>query len=205
MLRGRHLSKRRLYLVQTNGRYGENCYLPLSAGLLWAYARKFPEISDVYEACDFLYVKEPIADAVNRLQEPDLLAVSCYIWNWEWTKAFVRAVKERWPSVVVLAGGVHIYDESTRTLDENPDFDFAIYGEGEGAFAAFLREHAKSEPDYSVCGSLIWRTGNSTRVNKRIAFTDLKEIPSPYLDGVFDGIWSRERRWQPLFETNRGC
>ena len=199
------MSKRRLYLCQANGRFGINVYVPLSAGLLWAYARQFPEIESAYEACDFLYAKEPIPDAVSRLHEPDLLAVSDYIWSAAWNRAFVRAVKERWPKCVVIVGGVNVWDESPRTLAENQDFDFAIYGEGEGAFADFLRQYASSEPDYSAVGSLVWRNGEQITVNERRAFVDLKTIPSPYLDGVFNGIWQKETRWQALQETHRGC
>ena len=220
---------KRLYLVQVNNRFGENCYVPLSVGLCWSYAKTFPEIASSYEMCGFLYLKEPISDAVAKLGNPDIIGVALYIWNEQWSKAFIRAVKEKWPSCTVLVGGVSVWDESPRTLADNPNYDFAIYGEGEGAFADFLREHAKEKPDYSKCGSLIWRDyGGSSEplralasglkddrvasippchivVNKRRPFTDLKEIPSPYLDGSFDSILGREGRIQALLETHRGC
>ena len=197
--------KKRLYLVQVNQRYGENVYVPYSVGCLWAYARTNPAIADAYEMCGFLYVKEPIEQAVARLQDPDLIGVSHYIWNAEWNKAFVAAVKARWPRCVVVVGGVHVWDENTKTLDENPDFDFAVYGEGEGAFAAFLIEHTKAEPDYATCDSLVWRTHDKTIANKRAAFTKLDALPSPYLSGVFDPILAQEKRWQVLQESHRGC
>lgn len=198
--------KQRLYLVGVNQRYGENVYIPYSVGLLYAYARTFPEIVNAYDMCGFLYLKEPIEEAVARIIEPDIIGISAYIWNFEWNKAFARAVKERWPDCTILVGGVQVPDESTRILDENAQFDFAIYGEGEGAFADFLREHTQETQDYSRLGSLIYRSiGGDVRVTARRPFVPLEELRSPYLEGAFDDIWPLEPRWQILHETNRGC
>lgn len=195
----------RLYMVQVNGRYGENVYLPYSAGLLWAYAKRDHRVSEAYDFCGFLYLKEKIEDAVSKLDSPDLVGISCYIWNWEWSKSFAKAVKDRWPKCKVLVGGVQIQDESTKSLDEYEHFDFAIYGEGEGAFTDFLIEHSKSVPEYERCESLVWRGPHGVVVNRRKAFADINNLRSPYLDGVFDSILDSEPRWQVLQETNRGC
>ena len=196
---------KRLYLVQCNNRFGDNVYPPYSVGLLYSYAKTFPEIASAYEMCGFLYLKEPIRDAVARLHEPDLVAVALYIWSERWSREFILAVKRKWPACKVLVGGVSVWDESPRTLAENPEYDFAIYGEGEGAFVDFFREHVKDVPDYASCGSLVWRDEEGIKINKRIAFTDLKLLPSPYLDGSFDSILGKEGRIQALFETHRGC
>lgn len=197
------MPKKRLYLSHVNNRYGENVYIPLSVGVLWAFARTFPEITNAYEFIDFLYLKEPIEQAVARLEDPDIIGIAHYIWNSEWNKAFAKAIKEKYPNCIVLVGGVHVPDESPAILDENSYFDFAIYGEGEGAFTDFLREHLIK--NYANVDSLIWRDDESVRVNKRREFVDLDKLRSPYLDGVFDNLWEREPRWQVLQETARGC
>lgn len=198
--------KKRLYMVHAQGRYGSNTYIPLTSGVLWAYARTFPEIDAAYEMVDFLYLKEAIDVAVARLDAPDLIGLSHYLWNAEWNKAFAQAVKAKFPNCVIIVGGVQVPDESPRILEEHPYFDFAIYGEGEGAFADFLRAHLGSDiTTYVGVGSLIYRTHNSLVVNSRHAFVDLAELRSPYLDGVFDKLWEREPRWQILIEYDRGC
>lgn len=208
--------KRRLYFAAVNNRYGDNVFLPYAAGLMWAYAKQFPEIANAYEMCGMLYLKEPIAQAVARLDEPDVLALSSYIWNHEWNKAFARAVKERWPGCTILVGGVQVPENSPRILEECEAFDFAIYGEGEGAFADFLREHAKyfAVRDFSTIGSLVYRdirVSDSIRVftlvNPRRDETPIDTIPSPYLEGLFDEIIASrpDLRFQALQETNRGC
>lgn len=205
------MAKKRLYLVQVNGRYGDQAPLPYSVGLLWAYARTFPAVTDAYEFCGFLYLKEPWEKAAAKLDAPDLVAFSSYIWNWQWNKGMAQWIKKRWPNCVTLTGGVHVWDESQKTLEENPEFDFAIYGEGEGAFVDFLIEHAKAKPNYAKCGSLVWWDYEACpgegvlKDNPRRSFVDLEELRSPYLDGVFDDILPLEKKWVGCQETNRGC
>lgn len=75
--------EQRLYLCHGQSRYGENCYIPLSVGVIYAYARTFPEIANAYNFCGFLYLKESIDRAVARLDAPDILGIAHYIWNAE--------------------------------------------------------------------------------------------------------------------------
>lgn len=203
--------KRRLYIAAVNNRYGNNVFLPYAAGLMWAYARQFPEIAAAYELGGMLYLKEPIDRAVERLDAPDVLALSSYIWNHEWNKAFARAVKVRWPKCVILVGGVQVPDNSADAIWECEAFDFAIYGEGEGAFADFLRVHAGGQ-EYATVGSLVIAlevgvTPRPTFVNSRRAEVPIETIPSPYLEGLFDDIVAArpDLHFQALQETNRGC
>jgi radical SAM superfamily enzyme YgiQ (UPF0313 family) len=202
--------KKRVYFSCVANRYGDNVFLPYAAGLMWAYARQFPEIENAYELAGMLYLKEPIDKAVARLEDPDLVALSCYVWNWRWHQEFAKAVKARWPRCTVLVGGVQVPDENARILFDNPQFDFAIYGEGEGAFADFLREHT-GDQQYAQVGSLMRavNVGLSPRpafVNPRREAVRLDQIRSPYIDGVFDELVADRRwRWQALQETNRGC
>lgn len=185
-------------------------FVPLVAGLLWGYARKFPEIAEAYELCGMLYIKEPIEDALARIENPDLIAFSSYVWNHQWNKELARAIKKKWPNCTTIAGGVQIPEANPRALTENPEFDYCIWGEGEGAFADFLREHASIEPDYKKVGSLTWRAPKLVDecivINPRRAEIPLEDIPSPYLDGLFDDLMKDSRwSWNFLAESNRGC
>jgi len=197
------MSKRSLALVGVNGFYGENVYLPLAIGVLWATARHYPEITDEWSEPVFLYKKESIAKALAKLADPfpDLVAFSSYIWNWEWNCALARAIKEKSPATVTLFGGVHVPDHpSERFWTEHPEIDFLIHGEGEMSFTEFLKECAGSR-DWSKVAGLSSRDGSSTE--RKLAPLDI--LRSPYLDGTFDRLLPLERRWQVLHETNRGC
>jgi len=194
--------KRQLALVSVNNSYGENVYLPLTSGVLWAYARTDRCVTDEWNTPTFLYKKEPIDSAILKLGDPlpDVVGFSCYIWNWEWNRALARAVKQKKPKTYVIFGGVHVPDEpSDDWFLDHPEVDFLIHGEGEASFAAFLKEFA-NDRDWSRVPGLSIRGLRTTR-----KFPPLDDLRSPYLDGIFDHILFREKRWQVLHETNRGC
>ncbi len=193
---------RKLALVQVNNAYGENVYLPLSVGCLWAYARRQDWERGVWDEPTFLYKKEPIDRALSRLGDPlpELVCFSVYIWNAEWSYALARAVKELSPLTTVVYGGVHVPDHpAPEWWDNHPECNYLIHGEGEHAFAGFLREYANGRA-YEKVPCLSHRDFRTER-----KFGPLEELVSPYLDGVFDPLLPLERRWQVLQETNRGC
>ena len=43
--------------------------------------------------------RENVDSLVDRLEDPDVIAFSCYMWNWEWSKAVAQRVKERYLNV----------------------------------------------------------------------------------------------------------
>ena len=194
--------RRRLALVSVNTYYGENVYLPLPSGLLWARACIDPCITDDWDQPIFLYKKEPIEDAILNLGDPlpDLVAFSSYIWNWEWNRALAKAVKLKSPGTRIVLGGVHVPDEpDDEWFFEHQEVDFLIHGEGEASFTAFLKEFANGRNWARVSGL----SAPGFRTKRRFHLLD--DLRSPYLDGVFDEILPREKRWQVLQETNRGC
>lgn len=204
--------KARVYLASVNNRFGPNIHLPYSVGLLWAYARMYLDIPERYELVDFLYHKEPIADALARLDNPQVLGLSSYIWNHRWNLELANAVKKRWPFCVVIIGGPHI--PNTLPADwflKHGYIDFAVHGEGESPFALLLERlkvgtkgwvfnHQPLIPGMSfpISDGRIQTCPTATPPNPA-------DIPSPYLTGVFDHLMARETGWQAPQETHRGC
>ena len=194
--------KNRLALVSVNNYYGENIYLPLTSGVLWAYARVDPSVTDDWSKPIFLYKKEPINEAIIRLGDPlpELVAFSSYIWNWEWNRALAKAVKQKSPTTRVVLGGVHVPDEPDDDwFSEYPEVDFVLHGEGECSFTCFLKEYTHDRDWTKVPGL----SAMDIRTKRRL--DPLDNLRSPYLDGVFNEILPLEKRWQVLQETNRGC
>lgn len=192
---------RRVYLAQVNSRFGDNVHFPYSVGLLWSYF-KLSGSAEEYELGGFLYHKDPIDEAVERLDAPDVLALSCYIWNFEWNKAFAKAVHEKWPDCVIVAGGPHIPDSPT--VKDFHDFDFLIHGEGESPFRKLLEDGL--DPTWVPGLSYVFHPDLDTVVtNPKGALPAPDDIPSPYLTGVFDDLLPKEQGWQAPQETHRGC
>lgn len=192
-----------LYLFQFSFRYGDEIYLPYSAGILWAYARTFPEIAEHFDNKGFVFVREAPDLIASRLDAPDVAAFSTYVWNWEISVAVARRIKARFPGCLIVFGGPQVPapDRLGAFFDRHPYIDIAVHGEGEVTFADILRQRTASG-NYRTVPGLSYR-GATTPPRPRTR--DLDAIPSPYLSGVFDSLFELPFKYQTVWETNRGC
>lgn len=195
-----------VYLVQVSTVYGEgekkNAYLPYAAGCIAAYAWSDERIKAEYRLGKFVYTRENIEKAVDSLDEPYLVGLSCYIWNIEYNIAFSKALKNKYPNCITVFGGHHIGPDS-RQLDEIPTADILIHGGGEEAFREILlalSENRELDGIFNI--SFRGKNGYVTTEKKNPEATD---YPSPYLTGIFDSILDDGISFSALLETNRGC
>ncbi len=104
--------KLNVWLAQINFQYGEaSLFLPYSVGCLEAYARAQGEINEAFEFKGYVYRREPITDVIARIEQSggvDVLGISCYIWNWEYSRALAGAVRARFPGVLIVIGGPQV-------------------------------------------------------------------------------------------------
>lgn len=209
--------KRNIYLCQVNNRFGNSCFLPYSAGMLQAYAQSIPEIREVYDFKGFIFLRESIKDVLARLENPEVFAASCYIWNFQYTKALAKAVKEAYPDCLIVLGGPHVPVRSEGFFQENPWADVLIHYEGEVTFAEVLKENLKFDPEFEKVPGITFRCGDyvkrenglwewrATKTPPRERINDLDRLPSPYLTGVFDDLMHLSYDFHATQETHRGC
>lgn len=204
--------KRSVYLSQISTQYGDSLFLPYSAGLLQAYAQSIPAIRDAYAFKGFLVGRSHIPMVVSRLETPAVLGLSCYVWNWEYSKALAQAVKAAYPDCLIVLGGPQVPNTSEGFFVEHPYIDLLVHGEGEVTFAEILQERLNYHPAYDLILGLsqrvfyqemnaYWTHKTSTRERLK----DLSQLPSPYLTGVFDELVKYKYDWVGSWETNRGC
>ena len=200
--------KIKIGLVQINNSFSMQHYLPYSVGILQAYAQRHLARPADVEFLPAIFSRVPVAEAVGRLRDADVVAFSCYAWNVRLSLAMARALKQARPNVVTVFGGPQIPDRDTEAfLRANSCIDLACHGEGERVLTAIL-EHVEGRDWRNVPSlSFLDERGRfvQTPVAERIA--DFAEVPSPYLEGVFDGLMAAhpEVQWVGLWETNRGC
>ncbi len=68
-----------------------------------------------------------------------------------------RKIKERYPHVKIIVGGIFYASASEFTMKENPHLDFCIAGEAELTLSELLKELAKSKPDIAGVKGICWR------------------------------------------------
>lgn len=132
-------------------------------------------------------------------KDSKLYCFSCYIWNIERTLYLAQTLKQAKPNVKILLGGPEVSHEGEEFLFEHPFVDFVIQGEGEGPFAAFLKQYFATVPDYNGIWGLMYRAGAIVRRNKPCPPLKFESVPNPY-----DLLPADEDRIL-YYESSRGC
>lgn len=196
--------KKRIYFIQTGFSFGGNSlYLPYASGCLIAYARQFDDINAEYEFEDIIFRRGRIADVLDSIKDPYMAAFSVSVWNSEYCFALARAVKERYPDVLIVFGG-HSVAEEAGYLTGHPYIDVLMFGEGERNFTALLRAHGSA----AALSDAAYRGADGMPVfTPRTPNADIEDYPSPYLTGVFDSLIENnpDVDFLSVLETNRGC
>jgi radical SAM superfamily enzyme YgiQ (UPF0313 family) len=182
-------------------------YLPYSPAVLWAYVAQFENITDEYELGEFIWRRDLIEEAVERLKDHAIVGFSTYIWNRSYNTVLARELKKVNPDVLILAGGPEYPIEKPHFFKTYPFIDICAKLEGEKSFKMIL-EHFLTDKDYkSIPGLLINDNGKTIDTGDAVRIDDLDTIPSPYLTDVFKSLMEKhpEIRWNATLETNRGC
>jgi putative methyltransferase len=201
--------------------------IPYTWGLLRAYAEQESAIKDEYEFVDPFYygVMMSAESILNRIKidEPFILACSCFIWNFNLHMKICRIVKERFPKCVTLIGGPYIPHKYLNEgfFEKHPYIDLVGHGNGEIIFRDILLELLKDKPELDNVknisindkGHALYTGKPTVKLHKTL---NKENFPSPYLNGYFDDIVYRMKMniseskkirgmITGLIETQRGC
>lgn len=78
-------------------------------------------------------------------KKPDLLFLSCYIWNRCEVLALAENIHKVLPETVIWAGGPEVSYDAQEFLQENPAFSGVMIGEGEQTFSKVLAYYVDGE------------------------------------------------------------
>lgn len=182
-------------------------FVPYAFGLLKSYAEQDPMIAAAYRWHAPLTDPEPVDSVAARIVNPDLLCLSCYVWNHHQQMEIARRVKVRYPDCLVICGGPHVPDQPADFFSNFPQADILVHGEGEIPLACLLRELLEEKPDlerlqgisFNRAGHLV-TTASGSRLGKDLP------VPSPYLNGnLAEFLGEKNGSRIALWETNRGC
>lgn len=147
-------------------------------------------------------VKEKDFNARISEIRPDIIGFSVMSTEHSWLAGKVKSLKEKFPSIPVIVGGVHavIYPEAVASI---PGVDYVCYGEGELTLKQiFAHMHSKG-PIEEVGGIFFKKDGNvhQTELNNLIAIDTFGEDRSAYYSEY------RTLKDTPMknFSSSRGC
>lgn len=129
----------------------------------------------------------------------DVIGFSCYIWNLEETLAVIRWLHPVCQEQRFVLGGPEVSFETTKLMQDNPEVDVVVRGEGEQTFLELLRVWKNGSNLRGIAG-ITWREEGALVVNTdRMLPKDLKYLPDAYtVDEAFAGRLV-------YVETSRGC
>ena len=194
-------------LVQINNSFSGQNYLPYSIACLQTYARKNLADPNRYCFLPMIYKRMAVFDVVERLQDATIIGFSAYVWNAQISLEAARRLKRHSPDTLIIFGGPHVPDQAEDFLRENDFIDIVVHNEGERTFVEILNLFPSR--DWSTVKGVSYITADGSFVTTPHVerMSDLQELPSPFLTGVFDELIrdNPKEEWIGLWETNRGC
>lgn len=130
--------------------------------------------------------------------EPEFVGFTVYSADYPAARIVSAHLKKKKPSVKIVVGGPHITVGKMIPIEETPDFDYGVVGEGE----YIMKDLVSGKPLPEIPG-LIWRSSGKVMLNPVVpSIGNLDEIPFP--DRV--NFYPEGRHYNSHFVlTSRGC
>ena len=159
------------------------------------------------EYADHIVLKEytinQLKDDIMRdiyLEHPDVVCVSCYIWNLSFVKELMADLIKILPGADFWAGGPEVSYDAEKFLTENSEFKGVMVGEGEETFKELAGHYVEKNPqDLKNMTGICYRDGDQIIHNGWRQIMDLSRIPFIYKD------LSDFKNRIIYYESSRGC
>lgn len=134
-----------------------------------------------------------LADIYKR--KPDVIGISCYIWNIGMVWELVTELSKLMPKVPIWLGGPEVSFDAEKLLVAHPEVTGVMVGEGEETFRELLSYYVKKTGALEEIKGLCLRSGYTTARE----LTDISTLPFLYED-----LSAFENRII-YYESSRGC
>jgi anaerobic magnesium-protoporphyrin IX monomethyl ester cyclase len=137
---------------------------------------------------------------------------SMFTHEWTYIRDCITKLKNKFPSIPIIAGGEHITALSEYSLRDCISLDYAALGEGEETIVEFCKQIEKGKSPNQVDGICFLKDGQFVKNSPRKRIKNVNEIPwpdwevfniAPYLDNSISFGASFGRNI-PIMAT-RGC
>lgn len=134
------------------------------------------------------------------LEHPDVVCVSCYIWNLSFVKELMADLIKILPGADFWVGGPEVSYDAEKFLTENSEFKGVMVGEGEETFKELAGYYVEKNPqDLKNMTGICYRDGDQIIHNGWRQIMDLSSIPFIYKD------LSEFKNRIIYYESSRGC
>lgn len=162
------------------------------------YIRQFPEFEIKIIDCKFLRLN--FDETIKRISEykPDVVGLCAFTNEIKPAAYLSKLIKQIFPNTIIVVGGVHITALPDKTLEEFPEIDIGVIGEGEVTFAELCYALKYKRSLFDING-LSFRSKDGIIVTSpRERILDQDSIPFPAWD-----LLPPAKKY--IIMTQRGC
>lgn len=186
--------RKHILLAAINAKY---IHSNLAVYSLKAYAKKYQDQIGLAEYT----INQNLDDILKGIyrDHPEVLCISCYIWNISDVKNLIREVHKVLPDTAIWLGGPEVSYDARKVLEEHPEVTGVMKGEGEVTFLELAGFYLEGISELAKIEGITYRDGDQIQENPWRGITDLSTIPFVYKD-----LEKFENRII-YYESSRGC
>lgn len=189
----------KILLTAVNAKY---IHSNLAVYSLYAYAKRFRRHLAVAEytinhSLDF------VMQEIYR-QRPDVLCLSCYIWNISFMEELSRELHKLLPKMPIWVGGPEVSYECGAFLQKNPQIRGILRGEGERSFLGLCCHYVEGSLELSDIPGLVYRQRRTPEAGELVYTPEGEPLPLDSLPFCYEDMAGLENRIV-YYETSRGC
>lgn len=132
-------------------------------------------------------------------EQPDILFLSCYIWNISLVRGIIRDIHQLLPDMPIWVGGPEVSYDAPDFLRENPQVTGVLKGEGEETFLQVLDYYHGKAPNLTNIQGIALRMETGIQDNSCQPILDMNDIPFPYEE---EDVKNSRIIY---YESSRGC
>ena len=91
---------------------------------------------------------------------PEVLCISCYIWNISYVKNLIREVHKVLPDTAIWLGGPEVSYDARKVLEEHPEVTGVMKGEGEVTFLELAGFYLEGISELAKIEGITYRDGD---------------------------------------------
>ncbi len=158
------------------------------------YAAEFDTAIEIVEYTVNQTAEAILADLYGR--DPQVIAFSCYIWNWRLIGELLEEVPKILPDTALWLGGPEVSYDAPLVLERFPQLTGIMVGEGEATFAQLMRYYCRGGMKLTDVSGICLPGLGLTKARELLPMDTL-----PFLYGDLQGFQNRII----YYESGRGC
>ncbi|TCT12164.1 radical SAM superfamily enzyme YgiQ (UPF0313 family) [Natranaerovirga pectinivora] len=163
-----------------------------------AYSKEYEKNIQIRE----FTINNSVDDILREIykENPNVLAISTYIWNIEMVKDIIIEIKKILPNIEIWLGGPEVSFDSEKQLERYNMIKGIITGEGEGIFKDITSYYVDGQPSLNKIQGIVFRD-QARIINTGIRpILDINTIPFAY-----EEIIETFENKIIYYESSRGC